>query len=448
MDIEKMKKSGADMQKDGQNAGWKNLQDVQPPAEHKLMGRDFTLVLIGQVISLFGNAVLRFALPLYLLRVTDSSALYGMVTACAFVPMVVFSLLGGVIADRVNKRNIMVVLDFSTAGVILTFYLLHGMVPLVPLLMVVLMILYGIAGAYQPSVQASIPLLVDREVLVRGNAMINMVQTLSGLLGPVLGGVLFGAFGIVPILFLSAGCFLASAVMEIFIHIPHVKRESSEGMLSVVRQDLSESWWYIRFEQTEMLKGIALIAAFNMAISSALSVGMPVIVVQILHMSDARLGLTEAVLGLGGLAGGALAGGAAHKMQMGMDKRIFLFCAAGMAGIGVAMLPGIPAEIAYWTINLIGFLIMVICTLFSVVFLTTVQRITPPQLLGKVMATIMAVTSCAQPVGQAAYGVLFDVMAHVPWLLLFIAAGLGVVLAVISIPVFRDLNASWDEKAE
>lgn len=416
--------------------------------KHKLMRRDFTLVLIGQVISLFGNAVLRFALPLYLLRVTGSPSLYGVVTACAFVPMVVFSLLGGVIADRVNKRNIMVVLDFSTAGVILTFYLLHGVVPLVPLLMVVLMIFYGIAGAYQPSVQASIPLLVDAEELVRGNAIINMVQTLSGLLGPILGGVLFGAFGIVPILFLSTGCFLASAVMEIFIHIPYERRESSAGMLAVVRQDLSESWQYIRFEQTEMLRGIALIAAFNMAISSALSVGMPVIVVQILQMSDARLGLTEAALGLGGLAGGALAGGAAHKMQVGMNKQIFLFCAAGMAGIGVVMLPGIPAEIAYWTINLIGFLIMVICTLFSVVFLTTVQRITPQQLLGKVMATIMAVTSCAQPVGQAAYGVLFDVMAHVPWLLLFIVAGLGVMLAVISIPVFRDLNARWNEKAE
>ena len=136
-------------------------------------------MVIGQVISLFGNAVLRFALPLYLLRVTDSSTLYGTVTACAFVPMVIFSLLGGVIADRVNKRNIMVALDFSTAGVILVFYLLHGMVPLVPLLMVVLMILYGIAGAYEPAVQASIPLLVDGEGVVMFHA-IDMREVVIG----------------------------------------------------------------------------------------------------------------------------------------------------------------------------------------------------------------------------------------------------------------------------
>ena len=411
----------------------------------KLFRRDFTLVVIGQVISLFGNAVLRFALPLYLLRVTDSSTLYGTVTACAFVPRVIFSLLGGVIADRVNKRNIMVELDFSTAGVILVFYLLHGMVPLVPLLMVVLMILYGIAGAYEPAVQASIPLLVDGEELVRGNAVINMVQTLSSLLGPILGGVLFGAFGIVPILFLSTGCFLASAVMEIFIHIPHVKRDRTDGMLTVVRQDLSESWQYIRFRQPELLKGVGLIAVFNMVLSSAFSVGIPVMVVQFLGMSDASLGLTEAMVGLGGLAGGGLAGIAAHKIHIGCSHWILLGCAVGMVGMGIAMLPGIPVLAAYWLINLMGFLTMVVSALFSVTILAMVQRITPTQLLGKVMATIMAVCSCAQPVGQAAYGVLFDAMASVPWLLLFFAAGFGVLLTAVSRPLFQKLELRWSE---
>lgn len=78
----------------------------------KLFRRDFTLVVIGQIISLFGNAILRFALPLYLLRETGSSTLFGVVTACSFAPMVILSMAGGVLADRVNKRDIMVGLDF------------------------------------------------------------------------------------------------------------------------------------------------------------------------------------------------------------------------------------------------------------------------------------------------------------------------------------------------
>ena len=91
---------------------------------HKSFGKDFALVVAGQIVSLFGNAILRFSLPLFLLRETGSSALFGAVTACSLLPMIVLSLLGGVLADRVNKRNIMVILDFSTAGIIAGFSIL------------------------------------------------------------------------------------------------------------------------------------------------------------------------------------------------------------------------------------------------------------------------------------------------------------------------------------
>ena len=131
--------------------------------KQNLFSRDFTLVVIGQIISLFGNATIRFALPLYLLNQTGSSALYGTVMACAFIPTILLSPIGGIVADRVNKRNIMVILDFFTAAVILIFPLLMGSVNLVVLLTVTMMLLYGIAGAYQPAVQASIPALTDPE---------------------------------------------------------------------------------------------------------------------------------------------------------------------------------------------------------------------------------------------------------------------------------------------
>ena len=121
--------------------------------DERLFTRDFTMVIIGQIISLFGNAVLRFALPLYLLREMDSSVLFGTISACSFIPMVIFSLFGGIIADRVNKRNIMVTLDFCTAALIIFFGLSLGKLPLVSLITATLMILYGISGAYQPSVQ-------------------------------------------------------------------------------------------------------------------------------------------------------------------------------------------------------------------------------------------------------------------------------------------------------
>lgn len=175
--------------------------------ERKLFSKDFLLVVTGQIISLFGNATVRFALPLYLLNQTGSSALYGAVTACAFIPAILLSPVGGIVADRVNKRNIMVALDFFTAAVITVFSLLMGGVNLVLLMTVTMMLLYGIAGAYQPSVQASIPALVSQDRFMEANSIIGSISSIASLLGPALGGVLYSAWGLKPVLWICVACF-------------------------------------------------------------------------------------------------------------------------------------------------------------------------------------------------------------------------------------------------
>ena len=269
----------------------------------QIFSRDMIILVLGQVISLFGNAIVRFALPLYLLRETNSPSLFGVVTACSFLPMVVFSFLGGGIADRVNKRNIMVALDFATSLLMVGLALALEVLPLVPLLIGVLMLLYGISGAYQPSVQASLPLLVPEEGLVQANALVNMVSTLAGLLGPVVGGVLFGAFGVYPIVLVSALCFFASAVMECFLRIPHNGRPRTDSLLRTVKGDLAESWRFMGREKPNFLRVTLLLALFNLVLSAAIIVGIPIMVVQLLHGSDTQLGLTQGALGLGGLMG-------------------------------------------------------------------------------------------------------------------------------------------------
>lgn len=157
----------------------------------KGFSRDFILVVIGQIISLFGNAVVRFALPVHLLEATGSAAVLGVVSGLAFLPMALMAPVGGIIADRVNKRNIMVFLDFFTCVSIVMFLLLYGKMDLVVMVLILLFLLYGISGAYQPSVQASIPVLVDEERVMQANAIVNMVSSLSGLLGPALGGAAY-----------------------------------------------------------------------------------------------------------------------------------------------------------------------------------------------------------------------------------------------------------------
>lgn len=407
---------------------------------NKLFKRDFTLVVIGQIISLFGNAILRFALPLYLLRETGSSSLFGAVTACSFIPMVIFSLFGGVIADRKNKRNIMVTLDFTTAAVILIFSVALGKVLLVPLMIAVLMILYGISGIYQPAVQASIPLIVEKQFLMQGNAVINMISTLAGLLGPIIGGVLFGVFGILPILFISAGCFVFSAVMEIFIHIPFEKNIDGKSILGAVSSDLLDSFKFIQNEKPIFISVLGILALFNLILSSMMTVGIPVILVQILGMSDTAIGITQGAMGLGGLAGGIIAGATAKKIRLKNGYIFLILCSLAAFFMGISLFEAVPKHIGYFMVTAISFGVMCASTMFSVSMLTAVQQQTPPNLLGKIMAVTIAVLNCAQPVGQAVYGVLFDIFANRPYWITTGAAILAMAVSLYSKKVFAVLE--------
>lgn len=400
-------------------------------------GRDFLLVVIGQIISLFGNAILRFALPLYLLRQTGSPALFGVVTACSFAPMVALSMAGGVLADRVNKRNIMVGLDFSTTAIILLFYAALGRLPTVPLFIAVLMLLYGISGTYQPAVQASVPLLVQKEKLIAGNAVINQVNTLSGLLGPVAGGVLFTLWGIGPILLLSAACFAFSAVMEIFIRIPHERRPSEAGVFQVVRRDLQECVRFVRSEKPVFVSVVVLVAMFNLVLSAVMIVGTPILITQELGMSDTLYGLTQGALALGGLCGGALAAACGDKLRVQKAHLLLLACSAAVAVMGLSLWLHLPSLVSYAAITLMSFAAMGASTLFMVQIYTLVQVQTPPQLVGKVMAALISIAMCGQPVGQALYGLLFGLFA--PYLVLLGAAGAALCISLCSRRIFGRL---------
>ena len=411
--------------------------------QNQLWNKNFLLVVIGQVISLFGNAVLRFALPLYLLRQTGSPELLGAAGAAALIPAVLCSPIGGVVADRVNKRDIMVLLDFSTAALILVFTLLLGRVPLAPLTIACLMLLYGIAGAYQPAVQASIPLLAGEQQLTRANAIINMVGTLSGLLGPVVGGVLFGALGVRPILWVSIGCFFLSAMMELLIQLPHQSRKTSGSAWSIVWKDLNESWRFVRRERPVFLSVTAVIALINMVLSAALIVGVPVAVVQTLGMSDSRLGFAQGAMGLGGLFGGGLLMALGQRFRLRWGGILLLAASLTAVGMGAGLLPAVGSQAGYWMVVAMSFAIMALSTILSVLFSAAVQRQVPPELLGKVMAFLIAIVNCASPLGQAVYGVLLE--RWPTWLVLMGAAAASALIACYSGKTFRQLEAGQKE---
>lgn len=412
----------------------------------KKYGKDFTLVVVGQIVSLFGNAILRFSLPLYLLRETGSSTLFGIVTACSFLPMIVLSLLGGVLADRVNKRNIMVCLDFLTAGVITVFSWLLGIVPIIPLFITVLMLLYGISGTYQPAVQASIPALVPKEKILSANAIVNQIGALANFIGPIIGGMLYGAFGIVIILKVSVLCFVLSAVMEIFIKIPFQKQPTQDKVLQIAAGDLRDSIRFLRMEKPLFVQICIVIAGLNLFLSPMMTIGIPVIVVDKLHLTDGLLGLTQGMLAVGGILGGLLTVLLDKKLTPQTAYVPLFLCTACSCLMGFGMAIGQSPMIKYIILSVTGLSVTIFTTMFSIQMLAVVQAETPQHLIGKVVACIMTFIMCVQPIGQLLYGFLFECLPSQPVIIIG-ASMISLVIAVRSKKILIKLggNNHYDE---
>lgn len=412
--------------------------------KQRLFSKDFTLVLIGQIISLFGNAMLRFALPLYLLNLTGSSMVYGTVTACAFIPPILLSPIGGMIADRVNKRNVMVVLDFFTATLILVFSLLMHRVNLIVLLTVTLMLLYGIASAYQPSVQASIPALVGQEHFMMANSMINTISSFAFLIGPALGGVWYSAYGIKPILWICMFCFLLSAVMELFIHIPFEAQALKGGIWKTVKMDFTESVRFIQKEKPVIGKTLFVISGINLFLSAMIIVALPYLITEVFPFEAAQAnrlyGYAQGALAAGGLIGGICAGVFARLLSIQKSGNLIILCAICVFPISAILFGSPSGMLNYLVLTLCCFFIIACSTIFTVQMMSFIQTETPQQMIGKVIAVILTVSMCAQPLGNALYGILFDICKGFESLVVLFSGVVSLIIAISARKIFKELS--------
>lgn len=326
----------------------------------------FFLIVLGQIISLFGNAALRFALPLYLLRQTGSAALYGGITALAMLPALAGMLTGGALADRCRKARLMALLDLVTAGISAAAAAGLPHLPLLPLVLTVLGSLYAIQGLYQPVVRACLPLLLNGTQLLRGNAVIQLVDTVDELLGPLLGAVLLEHLGIRGLLVLCGCCFALSAGMELCLRIPQDVPYDTKLSVRSLWADLRESAQFLT-GQAAVLRLAAAMAAVNLLEVPALTVGVPVLVVQTLQKSDASLGLVQAVLSAGGILGGVLAGTIFVRYPPIRSGTPLLLALSGVcAALGLALRVSV---LQFGSILVLGAVFMAVAALFNVWFL-------------------------------------------------------------------------------
>lgn len=374
--------------------------------KEKLFNRDFTLLALGQAFSLVGNYALKIALSMYVLELTGSAAVFAGMLALAMVPTILLSPFGGMLADRCDRRKLMAAMDaVSGAAVLLSVpavRYLGGTLPAGALLVVL-----SVLGAFEsPTVQACVPQLLSGDNILRGNSVVNQIQALAGLVTPFLGSLMYAALGLETVLLAAGLCFWVTAVLECFIRLgPPPERESS-GLAAAVREDFRDSLRFLRRDEPAVLRLLLLAACASFFAAGTAVVGFPHLVRNVLGLSAERYGAAESAMGAAAVLGALAAGLAGMRLK----KRELLIACFGLSLLlaGLAFLLPINALARYLALTAAFCAGQLVCTMFSVLALSEIQQRTPEGLTGKVMALTITFSMCAQPLGQVAYGALFD----------------------------------------
>lgn len=406
----------------------------------RLFTKNFTLLVLGQVSSLFGNYILKFALSMYVLDITGSAATYAGVLAVATVPTILLSPLGGILADRMNRKYIMVTLDTLSGISVLCATLLFSDDNGIAVISVLLVVL-SVLGAFEsPTVQACVPQMQTGENLIKGNAVINQVAAVAALIAPILGSILYVAFGLKPIMTASVICFLLTALFEYFIKLQYIASDKQMGIVTIIKNDFSVSMSFICKKQSSILKLLLLSAIVSFFVIGTVMIGLPYIVRTILGLNAEYYGAAESVLGFSAILGSIAAGLLTGKLKIHRLSTVLAALGAFLIPAGIIFL--IPTgAVTRYIIVLIAFSgVQFVACIFSIFTLSLIQQKTPNNLIGKVMAYISTITMCAQPLGQTVYGLLFDRFNNVVYIILIPTGIIVCTIGLLAIGLFRQLE--------
>lgn len=416
--------------------------------KQKLFTRNFIFLIAGQISSLIGNNTLKFALSMYVLERTGSASVFAGLLALSMIPTILLSPFGGILADRANRRNIMVALDtLSGLSVLIAgFAMASGQdIPVIGTLLVVLSVL----GAFEsPTVQACIPQMLSGENIIKGNAVVNQVASIASLITPFLGSVFYTALGIRPVFYAAVVCFFVTALFECFIRLDYKKPARATGIFTVIREDFAVSIHFLRREQPGILKLLLLAAAVSLFVAGTAVVGFPYLVRTVLGLSAAHYGAAESAMGVASICGSLCVVALAKEMRPRHLVIVLVFFGLCLIPCGIAFLLPLRAFTRYIILLIMFCACQLGCSLFSTYAISMIQERTPEHLMGKVMSYVFTLSLCAQPAGQIIYGALFDRFSDSAYRVLIPSGIIICVIGLASAGFFVQLEAATPDQPD
>jgi MFS family permease len=392
-----------------------------------LRQRNFALLWAGGLISMFGDWLLFIALPFYIYDLTGSTLATGAMFIAETLPILLFGSIGGVFADRWDRKKTMIVADLLRAALLLLLLAVRSPEWLWAIYLVVF-VQSSVGQFFNPAKGALIPQLVDEQLLMPANSLNSLGIELTRLIGAPIGGALMALMGLASVVVLDCVSFVVSALLIGLIATPRGEHAAPAAaadagiaeLLAGVWRDLVEGLRLVR--GTRWLAGLFLAMAvimFGQGVTNALLVPF---VEQVLHGDAQTFGWIVTAQGIGGLIGGLLAG---TLGQLFSPVRIMAVsaCAMGVLVLLIVNIPVLPVVLALMAV--IGLPVVA----FMVSEATMLQSGVADQYRGRVMGSYGMALALAMLIGMGVASALGDWLGAVP--LLDFVSGLYVLAGVI-----------------
>lgn len=375
------------------------------------------IFMTGQTISMFGSFLVQYAILWHLTLTTKSGLVLALAVIFGFVPQAIVSIFAGVWADRVNRRLMIIVSDsaiaLSTLG--LALLMLSGVDDLWLIFLVMAVRSIG-AGVQMPAVSAMIPQIVPSDKLMQINGINSTIQSIMGLVAPVVAAAVYASFSIVSIFFVDVFTAIIGVGMLALIKVPSLDRVKSDEKPSYFA-DLKDGLNYIFTH--DLVRWVMVVFAVVFLLAVAPSNLSPLFIARNFGTEVWKLTVAEVTFSLGMALGGALLALFAKKVNR------------------IAMIIGVSIFFGFVTIGMgLSTNLIVFCILFFVIgvavpsfytsAMTMLQETVEPERQGRVFGFVGIVIALAMPVGMAVLGPLADV---IPIETLFILCGIAMVVA-------------------
>jgi len=397
----------------------------------------FFTIWSGQALSLFGSALVQFALIWWLTQKSGSATVLAIATLVGMLPQIVIGPFAGALVDRWNRRIIMIVADGTIAAfsLLLAYLFATGTVQVWHVYAIMAVRAFG--GAFHfPAMSASTPLMVPKEQLTRINGLNQALQGVNSLIAPPVGALLLGVLPTQGILIIDVGTALFAILPRLFLSVPQPKRREEQlGVKTNLFKDVRDALAYIRtIPGFTAIIFMALFLNFLLVPSGAL---VPLLVTKYFGKGAIELGLVESVMGVGIITGGILL-----SIWGGFKKKI-VTSLTGIIGLGIGvMLTGLaPANL--FLLVLIGNLVLgFMIPMANGPVGALMQSIVRPDMQGRVTSLINSGASAIAPLGLLIAGPFSDWLGIRVW---FWAGGILCVLIAASgffIPIVMNIEAN------